>query len=143
MAVTIQGSGQVPIQVVQATTSTGTSTTSTSYVSTNLTATITPTSASNKILVLVSCNGIVNNAGYSGYYTVYRGATNLGGGTQSSLNVIQNYYYHPVVINYLDSPATTSATTYTMYIKAESGTTNNANTDRVTNTITLMEISGA
>jgi hypothetical protein len=143
MAVTIRGSGQVPVQVVQGTTTTTTSTTSTTYVATNLTATITPTNAANKILVMVSCNGIVNNAGYAGYYTVYRDSTNIGGGTQSALNLIQDYYLLPITINYLDSPATTSAITYTLYIKVESGSTNNANTNRNINTITLMEISGA
>jgi hypothetical protein len=144
MSVTIKGSGQVPIQVVTATTATATSTTSTSYVATNLTATITPSNSANKILVIVSSNGITSLAGYGGYYTIYRNnATNLGGGTLSALNTIQNYYYVPVVISYLDSPSTTSATTYTMYISSESGSTNYANTARNLNTITLMEISGA
>jgi hypothetical protein len=92
---------------------------------------------------MVSCNGIQSLAGYSGYYTVYRDSTNIGGGTQSALNIIQDYYFLPVTINYLDSPASTSAIVYTLYIKAESGSTNNANTNRNTNTITLMEISGA
>ena len=144
MSVSLYGSGQTVIQVVTGTTATATSTTSTSFVATNLTASITPQSTNSKILVIVSSNGITNNAGYGGYFTIYRNnVTNLGGGTFSALNTIQNYYYVPVVISYLDSPSTTSATTYTMYISAESGTTNYGNTARNTNTITLLEISGS
>ena len=42
------------LQVVQATTSTKASTTSTSYADTGLTASITPSSSSNKVLVIIS-----------------------------------------------------------------------------------------
>ena len=50
---TYRGTGSV-LQVVSNTTSTQVSTTSGSYVTTDLTASITPSSASNKILVLVN-----------------------------------------------------------------------------------------
>jgi hypothetical protein len=42
-------------------------------------------------------------------------------------------------MSYLDSPATTSSTTYTLYIAPQSGTAY-ANWSQATNTIVVMEI---
>jgi len=42
---------------------------------------------------------------------------------------------------YLDTPSTTSSTTYTVYLKSTSGTSY-LGTGANTNTITLMEIAG-
>ena len=56
-------------------------------------------------------------------YTLYRGSTNLA----SSGSFVQIYGNNNdirqlMTINYLDSPSTTSATTYTLYFKAGAGT---------------------
>jgi len=135
--------GQV-IQVVSATDSTLRSTTSTSYVtgSNTLSVTITPSSASNKILILASVT-VGNGNAYDVFLTVYRGGSNLvgangfayqsGGGT--SVN------YNANAINYLDSPATTSATTYQVYFKANSGIAN-INVSSAMSVITVLEIKG-
>jgi len=125
MAVTISGSGQIVKQVVQATNIAATSTTGTTFIATTLTATITPSSASNK--VLISFTGPAYSAGTNYVYvTVYRnGATNLGFSGASALAVTGNNpgtYDTSVTGIYLDSPATTSATTYTVYIKSSGGT---------------------
>jgi hypothetical protein len=133
------------IQVVQGTNSTETSTTSSSYVTTNLTASITPTSSSSKILILVEmCVTHRNKAGDTGGdFTIYRGvSTNLltrGGDTQYDNGGLNNANY--VGMNYLDSPATTSSTTYTVYMKSsQSGTQMVAHHNNSTGTIILMEI---
>ena len=55
------------LQVVQGTTTTETSTSSTSFVDTTLTASITPTSASSKILAVVSGPLYGGNTGYNVY----------------------------------------------------------------------------
>ena len=62
------------LQVVQATTSTEVSTTSTSYVSAGLSASITPTSSSNKILILVEIIADHRNQAShtGGDFTVYK-----------------------------------------------------------------------
>jgi hypothetical protein len=131
------------LQVVQGTTSTQTSTASTSYVASNLTATITPLFTTSKILILVSSVG-TNTSGATSNYTIYRNSTNLGGGSNSALsqyNPSTAYFvWVPVIISYLDNPATTSATTYTLYLSAGSGSNAYIAISQVTSTITLMEI---
>ena len=115
----LTGSGTGPI----------TSTTSSSYVSTGLTATITPTSASNKILVSYNLGSIYTASnGQEAFVTIYRNGTNIspvgtsiGQGFSTSFgNGAGMSTPHAVV--YLDSPATTSATTYTIYYAVSPGT---------------------
>ena len=128
--------GQV-IQVVTATDLTQRSTTSTSFVtgSNTLSVTITPASSSNKIFILVT--GEAWGSGQRTMYTIYRGSTNLGatdGMTESRLD------WSTLAMSYLDSPATTSATTYQVYFKTNGSTgyLNNFNTS----SITAFEIKG-
>ena len=143
MAVTIKGSGQVPVQVVSMSTATATTTSSSTFSATALTLSITPTNASNKILILVD-TGFTFSTGGNPVATVYRGATNIGSSGYNS--GFQTAYtgnssiWMPVPISYLDSPATTSATTYTVYVNSQGGSiTINGNGY---GTLTLMEISG-
>ena len=133
------------LQVVNASTSTEVSTSSGSYIDTGLTATITPTSTTSKILVLVSQVGIGKEAGNGGVYIklvrgssylaalgnniVYTGSTNaLRTGGSSA--------------NYLDSPSTTSAITYKTQYLAFNSVVAYVNQTGATSTITLMEIAG-
>jgi len=130
------------LQVVSATTSTEISTTSTSFVTTGLSASITPTIATSKILVTMSAP-IATSGTNVVRVTIYRGATNLGAssggfgrlGAGSGITGMDGFSS----INYLDSPATTSSTTYSVYYNTNTGSgyfsANNA-----TSTITLMEI---
>jgi hypothetical protein len=110
------GGGKV-LQVVSVTTSTPVASSSTTYIDTGLTATITPSSASSKVLVLVAQNGVAKTAGNAGngvLLNLYRGATDLGYIGAGSLfdNAAQRFDSMNLSTNYLDSPATTSATTY-------------------------------
>jgi len=135
------------LQVVTGSTSTSVSTNGTTYLDTNLTATITPTSATSKILVLVSQNGITKGPGANGAgakIQLLRGSTVLmkiqgyAGYTEStSYNWIGG-----VSASYLDSPATTSATTYKTQFGNEQAVAAfvNVNNDNSTSTITLLEI---
>ena len=89
IATTKLGAGAV-LQVVTATDSTQRSTTSTSFVtaSNTLSASITPSSASNKVFIFVSSNcGNSNN--YDIYATIYRGATDLGASSNKGLSLCQ------------------------------------------------------
>jgi len=123
------------LQVVQASTAATISNTSTSFVTTGFSVTITPSSSSSKILLSLNGGGAQLSANQDFYITIYRGATNLGGGTNTCFeywhcDTAPLYATHSV--QYLDSPATTSATIYTVYFKnSNSGTTyftnNNAN----------------
>ena len=138
--------GQV-IQVITATDSTERSTSSTSFVtaSNTLSVTITPSSASNKILVIASF-GSRASSGSNYALTLFRGATNLGSGTYGMARMTQvtataNVYTRPC-LSILDSPSTTSATTYQVYISSESADVAYINPDATKGTITCMEIKG-
>jgi len=129
------------VQVVQATYSTTTSTTGTTYVDTGLTASITPASSSNKILVIVhqaECTNTNSNIGIR--LQLVRNSTSIiifatpGGYGAAFLNAT-------ISTAYLDSPATTSAVTYKTQFRLNDPTgTASVNNDNSTSTITLMEI---
>lgn len=133
------------LQVVQSTTTTQTSTTSTTFVNTALTASITPSSTSSKILIVVSA---VMEATSSGelWSTIFRGTvtgTNLGAGTSGFGRIL----FTPVAqtnaflsISYLDAPATTSSQQYTLAIRRSAGGTVYANANAATSTMTLIEV---
>jgi len=129
------------LQVVQGTTSSSTSTSSATPVATSLTATITPTSATSKVLVMYSTVQYINVAGNQAFYFIYKNGSVIGLGNYRYGNV---YGFSPMVsmINnsYLDSPATTSSTTYTIYLASAAGTVINGDS-AMNQTITLMEIS--
>ena len=132
------------LQVVTATSPYGAGTTNstTTYVATGLTATITPSSTSNKILVSVSQANRKSNAnsGTEAQSKLYRGSTAISDvistcytGTALELRTMASF-------SYLDSPATTSATTYTMYGSASAGTV--SFDFYAIGSITLTEIAG-
>jgi hypothetical protein len=115
------------LQVVQDITTTEESTTSTSYVDTALSIAITPSAATSKILVIVNA-GVAfgrNNAIEGGMIiNVLRTATQLGE-KKMALEVDTSATENRIVpkmdtsIIYLDSPNTTSATTYKVQFKTE------------------------
>lgn len=133
--------GQV-IQVLSATDSTQRNTTSTSFVtsSNTLSVTITPSSASNKILIIATASMSVVD---TGWYTIYRGATDLGATSNKGMLTIGGAINGTMAINYLDSPATTSATTYQVYYRCNNVSTPcYINNDNTKSSITCLEIKG-
>jgi len=108
-------------QVIQGTLSTSFTTSSSSYISTGLTATITPTSASSTILVMYT-GPMAAVSGLDIFTTVFRGTvagTNLGNtnGFSFSYNPASATMGAHIAGIIIDSPATTSATTYTVAMK--------------------------
>lgn len=131
------------LQVVNATSGTQASTTSTSFVTTGFSASITPSSSSSKILAFFSANGYQTAAAYD-VFTLFRGATNIGGATWGFGSIYGNTgdRFGQISGSYLDSPATTSSVTYTIYFRVTASTGFlNLNTGELS-TITLMEIAG-
>jgi hypothetical protein len=116
------------LQVVQGTFGGTTSTTSNSYVTTGLSATITPSSTSSKVLILVNLNCAGNNSSDGGKTTIYRGDVSTGTNLAGADDWFQYYvvnttlYYMNQNMSYLDSPNTTSATTYTVAFRRQLGT---------------------
>jgi hypothetical protein len=133
------------IQVVNATTSTAITNSTNTFADTTLTATITPTSASSKILVLVNQTGLAKSNNTYGNLRLLRGPTVLYefDTTWAYNNTAAQNYVGGTGINYLDSPATTSATTYKTQVKSVQNIAAIIVQDSgSTSSITLMEIAG-
>jgi len=133
------------LQVVSAVRSTEITTSSQSYVTTNCTASITPSSSSNKILMQISGSGRQNDDGGTAKFTVYRDSTDLAAGTPgfSEISVTGGTYVKaPYVITFLDSPSSTSAVAYTLYMKNQTSTTCRACHNNTDTTVTLLEVAG-
>jgi hypothetical protein len=148
------GGGKV-LQVVQGTTTTAATSTSTTWADTNLSASITPSATSSKILILVSQPlQITRNAdGLGGALRLLRGSTYIFGEPSANTPYLNGYlsvggatavnFRSQVAMTYLDSPSTTSSTTYKTQFAIES--TGNSGTARVqessiTSSIILLEI---
>jgi len=132
------------LQVVQNTYNTQASTTSASWTSTGLTASITPSSTSNKILIMASiAAAFTGPAGVQGAFDIFRGATGPLSGNQFSqvyggTSTIEGNEY----IQYLDSPSSTSSITYDIrFVEYGSGTLS-VQLNGSTSVIILMEIAG-
>ena len=114
-------------QVIQSSTSTVVSLTSTSLTDTGLSATITPSSTSSKVLIQTYAQFGVPESSSSGddtFIHLVRGSTSIGGAgnvDSSTFSMVNESggKYESRYINtlYLDSPSTTSATTYKLQFK--------------------------
>lgn len=146
------GYGKV-LQVVQNTgvntnynISTGGSASQTAYTAlTNYNVTITPSSVSSKILLLatIPSTGFANTAdGVQIFSRWYRSGTALADSTINHYGSNNTYVIHSW--SYLDSPATTSSITYTVYGSGAGSTTGDYAWRRVSGTCTFiaMEIAG-
>ena len=154
------GMGKI-LQVVHGSTSTETNIQSTTYADTTLSASITPSSTSSKVLILISQQGrlrLFSTAELNSEMRILRDSTviytkgvtlNTRSGTGASG---ANDHGSSVAIQYLDSPNTTSQITYKTQGKVDTTTPNNARivfqvdsdnaTDNGSSEITLMEVSG-
>jgi hypothetical protein len=154
------GGGGKVLQVVSGTTTTQTVSASQTMADTTLTASITPTLATSKVLILVTQQMLAERfaeAAGAGLQ-IMRGATAILIWEGSALTG-SNYLYQRIRVNsvdadrntfmgvtgmsYLDSPATTSATTYkTQFRIGASGSSASAiaQYDSAPSTITLLEI---
>jgi len=161
-AVTFSGA---VLQVVQTVKSDTFSTASSSFTDiTGMSVSITPTSATSKILVLVDIGYGQDTAGNSSMVKLLRNSTTIYGGDTSAgrVNALNQqdgssatflqYSLLRLGAVFLDSPATTSSTTYKLQVKTTNGVNsfylNRSSTDRATgdydartaSSITVMEI---
>ena len=115
------------VQFQVATSTTGTSTTSSTFQNTNLSVSITPTSASNRILLFAvgHLESRANNA--EAEASLFRDSTNLQGAqgqayTYANTGTTISSLATTAALIDLDSPATTSATTYSVKLRSVNGT---------------------
>jgi hypothetical protein len=132
------------LQVVTGTLATGTSTTSVSFVDVGLSASITPSSASSKVLVLVYPSvSNVDTDSNAITFQVLRDATSI----TKAVNHLHFTGFSftrraALMLSVLDSPSTTSATTYKLQFHSRLGNSVTTNAANDIATITLMEIAG-
>ena len=155
MSVSLYGSGQTILQVVPSIQTLGISTTSTSYVTTGLTATITPQSTTSKILIMTQLTGIAPSGTNGGGFAIYRNGSSVWVPSQADATGPYMIYTAAgsssnvtIPLNYVDSPASTSAQTYAIYWRAYTSATafNLGGPGAATvgqHSLILMEISGS
>ena len=137
-------SGSV-LQLIQGTYSTTTTLNTTTYTDSGLSATITPSSTSSKILVMWTTHAKLDDGVGQGWgcklmrntTAVYTDGTNYR--TYQNQNGGDTRLTTP--ISHLDSPSTTSAITYKVQVSSHAGTTSFNHASSETQ-ITLMEIKG-
>jgi hypothetical protein len=136
----LQQTGSI-LQVVSATYSTQVDSSASVFTATGLTASITPTSATSKILIFFGLPIRNGSAGVNVIGTIYKNGSNLLGtyglgilkGDSSAIQI-------NLGASYLDSPSTTSSTTYAIYINPNGATSAQWCGGNSTGSITLMEI---
>lgn len=134
------------LQVVHASYAVSTSNSTNTQVATGLTASITPSSTSSKILVLINQGDCQKSSGNSGNWLalyLYRNSTQLERQLACYTGFSSDNYVGTVTFNYLDSPATTSAVTYsTKFSNLANAAAVVVNGNSTPSHITLMEIAG-
>jgi hypothetical protein len=140
---TTQASAGSVIQTVSAVNTSATTTSSGTFVTTGFSVSITPKFSTSKIFVSIS-GGYARVSSSNNFVslTIYRNSTNLGAasrGLYQAGSSTSSGGDFPVAMSYYDSPATTSSTTYTIYIHTDSGTSS-FGLDSCPNTLTVMEI---
>ena len=151
------GGGKL-LQVVTAVHSTAATQGDATFVNTGLTAAITPSATSSKILITSVVNAYM--ADYVGGISLYKNGSqvvNHSGSIGSRINVNSSSRISDsnvltnITLNYLDSPSSTSALTYQIYLYTRSSTyyVNRSSNDgdnndhaRTISTITAMEVAG-
>lgn len=149
------------LQVISAAKTDPFSTTSTSFVDvTGLSVTITPTSTASRILIIAGVSLGATAGVYAAFPRLARNGTGIfvndAAGSRvraAAMFEVGNATTFPVAINFLDSPSTTSATTYNVQlasnnasnpakVNASATDTDTSNWSRSVSSITVMEIAG-
>lgn len=134
------GGGGGVAQVIQSTLTTAATTASATFVTTGLTLNITPSNVSHRIKLWVS--GFMSPGAGQPIFTIKRGSTDLGsnnygfGGITASTDTGAFQF----ACAYVDSPATTSSTTYTVHFRTDNAATVSFGTNGATCVLIAEEI---
>lgn len=142
LAATTPTNGTV-LQVVEGTTTSLASSISTTYADSTLSASITPKSTSSKVLVIVSQNVYSDTSALGLNLRIVRGSTTLLTTVDLCYGPSSGSLQNPG-ITYLDSPNTTSSTTYKTQFARGAGSSGTiyCQPNSTRSSITLMEIAG-
>jgi hypothetical protein len=162
MSVSLYGSGQTVIQVVQSTITAKVTTSSSSFVNTGLSVSITPQSTTSKFLIMVAGYAGNGTNGLDRVYFLINGMTSASTGDAGSGGVQCTSIVCPrsadagwaesaIDIKIWDTPNTTSTRTYSLQWRSNGGYTgalgssvnNDGNVGNTPTTMTVMEISGS
>ena len=141
------GGGKIG-QVIYGSTTSAYNSNSTSYTNTGLTAAITPSATSSKVVVLVSqagdfVNGDNNGTNRVSYMALYRGSGEIAGQKQSCQYQFAGYNV-PISFSFsvLDAPSTTNETTYKTMCKIDNAVEQHINLQQGTSRsqMILMEV---
>lgn len=123
------------------TNSSATSTSSTSFASTGYSVTITPTSASSKIVLQCNFNANDSTANNGMVFKFYRDGSSIGSGNgQIWFNNNSTNFHGAQNLLYTDEPNTTSPITYALYFRALGGSSVRIANDWQSTNIVAMEI---
>jgi hypothetical protein len=141
------------LQVISAVTQTNTNIATSSFTDSSITATITPTVATSKIMILISGQVCLTRSAGASRQTrltsrIMRGATSVFddssgqtfGVQLSAVTTGSVEHFNRVCLTYLDSPATTSATTYKVQYAGDTNWNIEAQQGSAMSSIILMEI---
>ena len=126
------------IQVVNSDSTLNFSTSSTSYVDTGFSVAITPSRASNKVMVIYTGNWSIQASNTSLQLALYRDATSTGY-YADIYSASSGWLAGQATFATLDSPATTSAITYKLYVK-EGALAGTISSNLTKHTLIAMEI---
>ena len=101
---------------------------STSFTTTQVTGQITPKLATSHIKVSITTTGNNNQTDGTGIMaTLYRGSTDLAVNATTGFTTVEGRtnirIMTPLIINFIDTPGTTSTLTYTLFVKSTTGST--------------------
>ena len=131
------------IQVVSATRTGAVTSSSSTYANTGLSASITPTSTTSKVLVLVTHNGCAKNTGDTALdiRLLRNGSTEIGSAVENgnTASTARNYF-GSVTLMVMDSPSSTSALTYATQLRSTQNISGVTVDQGSNSTIVLVEV---
>ena len=137
------GGGKV-LQVIYGGTTTAATNSTNTYADTNLTASITPSLNTSKVLAIVQQNGVGKDTNNTYFLMrLLRGATEIVefGATAGNTGTNTANFFGTIGVAYLDSPATTSSVTYKTQFQSNSNSAQvHVQANAATSTLILMEI---
>jgi hypothetical protein len=137
---TAAGFGKIG-QVVSNEYTSATSTSSSSFTQIGPSVAITPSATTSKILINVAGGALYTATDKKIDMTIYRDSSNLGGSNGMMAHFANSSFLQsPMSMTILDSPSTTSSTTYAVYVRTTTGSSVDVQAANYKSVLTAMEV---